>query len=583
MNHNAAMPTNTPHSPTRLSQRQRWLRAGLLLVLLLATGCSPELSTQVARIFPSFIQPTRTPFQPVAPTPTRTLAPTPTPEPVREVLVWLDPALPPDLRAQIQMPLGARTVDAAEIANLQIGALRGGETQSTWVYALVTPFPSLLEEISLEEIQRAWQGKPGNVFTGPLMLSSATRAAFEARWGPPSGNRLAVMDPDSILDEAWASRPSWALIPFEAVEPRWKVLAVDGLSPLRKDLDVDEYPLAVWFGVAGSPEALRLYQKQLGENAQVLPPGNFDPGKMTTLVMTGVTALARATGYKMDTNGTTYPAQDIQDWLRNADLTHISNEVSFNEDCPKANFTDTSTMFCSRPEYIELLDFIGTDIIELSGNHNNDWGRAASSYSLNLYRERGWKIFGGGATLEEARQPALVEHNGNRLAFIGCNPVGPANAWATDDAPGAAPCDDYEWMLAEIRRLRDEGYLPIVTFQYFEIYVYFPSDHQERNFRAAAQAGAVIVSGSQAHFPQDFEFSDGALIHYGLGNLFFDQMDIPVPGTRKEFIDRHIFYNGRHIQTELLTALLEDYARPRPMTQEEREAFLNDIFSSSGW
>ena len=96
---------------------------------------------------------------------------------------------------------------------------------------------------------------------------------------------------------------------------------------------------------------------------------------MTVLVMTGVTALARATGYKMDTNGTTYPARDIRDWLRNADLTHISNEVSFNPDCPKANFMDTSTMFCSRPEYIELLDFIGTDIVELSGNHNNDWGR----------------------------------------------------------------------------------------------------------------------------------------------------------------------------------------------------------------
>ena len=79
------------------------------------------------------------------------------------------------------------------------------------------------------------------------------------------------------------------------------------------------------------------------------------------------------------------------------------------------------------------------------------------------------------------------------------------------------------------------------------------------------------------------EFYQDSFIHYGLGNLFFDQMDIPVPGTRREFVDRHIFYDGRHIQTDLLTALLEDYARPRPMTQEERDQFLTDIFRSKGW
>ena len=227
---------------------------------------------------------------------------------------------------------------------------------------------------------------------------------------------------------------------------------------------------------------------------------------MTVLVMTGVTALARATGYKMDTIGTTYPGRDIHDWLRNADLTHISNEVSFNPDCPKANFMDTSMMFCSRPEYIELLDYIGTDIVELSGNHNNDWGRERRfSYSLDLYKERGWPIFAGGANLEEARQPAKIEHNGNRLAFHRLQP-GRARpgAWATDSEPGAAPCDDYGWMLDTIRRLRDEGYLPMVTFQYFEVYTHGPSGHQERDFRAAVDAGAVIVSGSQAHFPQSY-------------------------------------------------------------------------------
>ena len=79
------------------------------------------------------------------------------------------------------------------------------------------------------------------------------------------------------------------------------------------------------------------------------------------------------------------------------------------------------------------------------------------------------------------------------------------------------------------------------------------------------------------------EFYQNTFIHYGLGNLFFDQMDNPVVGTRREFIDRHVFYNGKYLGTELLTALLEDYAKPRPMTAEERQSFLEDIFSAAGW
>jgi len=33
----------------------------------------------------------------------------------------------------------------------------------------------------------------------------------------------------------------------------------------------------------------------------------------------------------------------------------------------------------------------------------------------------------------------------------------------------------------------------------------------------------------------------------------------------------------------LITAMLEDYARPRLMTPAEREAFLESMFAVSGW
>jgi poly-gamma-glutamate synthesis protein (capsule biosynthesis protein) len=49
------------------------------------------------------------------------------------------------------------------------------------------------------------------------------------------------------------------------------------------------------------------------------------------------------------------------------------------------------------------------------------------------------------------------------------------------------------------------------------------------------------------------------------------------------FIDRHVFYNGKYINTELLTYINEDYAQPRPMTEQERTQFLEKIFKVAGW
>jgi poly-gamma-glutamate capsule biosynthesis protein CapA/YwtB (metallophosphatase superfamily) len=137
--------------------------------------------------------------------------------------------------------------------------------------------------------------------------------------------------------------------------------------------------------------------------------------------------------------------------------------------------------------------------------------------------------------------------------------------------------------------LKAQGYIIIFTIQHEECYSPSPCYTAEGSFRRAADEGATIVSGTQAHFPQIMEFRNDSFIHYGLGNLFFDQMTYILPGgevideTRREFMDRHIFYDGRYLGTELLTAMLEDYSRPRPMTGTERAKFLSDYFYYSGW
>ncbi len=254
--------------------------------------------------------------------------------------------------------------------------------------------------------------------------------------------------------------------------------------------------------------------------------------------------------------------------------------MPFAKTCPEP-YNWKGLVFCSRSKYIKLLEDVGTDVVELSGDHFGDWGPDSVLFTLDLYKKEGWKVYGGGANIDEARKPALFEHNGNKIAFIGCNAKPKGYATASKTAPGAIHCD-MDQMAADVKQLRADGYLPIVTFQHLEYYAYTANPILQKDFRQMADAGATIVSGSQAHQPQAFEFKDGALLHYGLGNLFFDQTN-QGDAPRTAFIDRHVFYEGRLISTELLTIYLVDLARSRPMTLPERQQLLQTIFKASGW
>jgi poly-gamma-glutamate synthesis protein (capsule biosynthesis protein) len=513
------------------------------------------------------------------PTPTASSKPKP---PTGELTLWIDPLLPTSLEENLVLPVGT-TIWEYQNATLRLEPGKGQEI-SRWIYALVAPFPTIPYSVSSQDLIANWHGKRKGAFKGqPILLDESTYHVFKNVWGEPATGAVQVIESQALLEEAWKTRPSWAILPFEALEPRWKVLAVNGQSPLQNNFDPQGYFLSVPIGISGNASAVEAFLSQngMGSQSPILPPSNRDPDRLTVLAMTGVTALVRATAYTMEQKGVLYPGKDVRNWLREADLTHISNEVPFAKNCPYPNPVQKGMIFCSRTRYIKLLEDVGTDIVELTGDHFADWGETAMYLTLDMYRERGWPYYGGGANLKEGRRALLIEQNGNRLAFIGCNAKGGSFAQAAPGHPGAVPCDR-GWMIAEIKRLRYEGYLPIVTFQHYEYYTYRAQKPQKKDFRAMAEAGAVIVSGSQAHQPQALEFKNGALIHYGLGNLFFDQYDVSA-ATRKAFIDRHIFYNGRYIGSELLPIVFIDYARPRPMTPAERKNLLNTVFAASGW
>jgi hypothetical protein len=567
----------------------KWfLILGLILLFFALVACqgsttlTPDLPIANSQ---NTNDPTLTPFQPIPWTvspvesqpalPTSDLANTQTPtllpsDPASPFSLYIDPNLKHSIFPTLQIPVGLPLINDPNTATLKIFV--GVEYPvSQWVYALVAPFPTVTDGISAQDLRAAWKGESHAEFDGiPLMMDESTLGVLSAYWGNPAEGAVQVRATDKLLKAAWNQHPSWAIIPFEALSPQWKVLSVDGISPIHKDFDISDYELAIPISMTGA--APKLPQ---------IPANNRDPQKMTVLAMTGVTALVRATAFTMEQQGNTYPARDIGPILQQADITHISNEVPFAENCPFPNPVQEDMRFCSRTKYIELLEHVGTDIVELTGDHFADWGAEAMYYTLDLYDQQGWPYYGGGANFKAGRKAVIIEHNGNKLAFIGCNAKGGGFATATANNPGAVYCD-WAWMENRIAELRAEDYLPIATFQHFEYYTYVAQPNQIRDAGRMTEAGAVIVSGSQAHQPQAFEFSNGGLVHHGLGNLFFDQLDVS-EATRQGFIDLHIFYNGRYISTELVTIYFVDYARARLMTPQERANLLTTVFSANGW
>ncbi len=543
----------------------------ILLMIIFSSACGPRQASPVPQPEPS-LTPTDLPL----PTASATLAPTATatPEPI---YLRVDADLP----AAFEQSLKLEGTDFQRVSSGKTSAVLDygrGNPISTWIYALAAPFPTVMDEIPARILLNFWQRGGEAPFTR-LILDAETLKALQSRWGAPVGD-VEVLDADRLLLAAWTTENTWAVIPFEQIQPRWKVIALDGQSPLHKDFAQSLYPLAVTISLTASQG---FQSKALTERLQpYMPQSNRDPEKLVTVILTGVTAMVRGTASEMEEKGITRGADVIGPVTREADILHISNEVPFAVDCkdpvPKLS---GKLSFCSKDSYLELLEAVGTDVVELTGDHFQDWGEAALEHTLELYRQNGLPYYGGGLNIEEARQPVKLEIKGTKIAFLGCNAKPTIYGNATAEKGGNFRCD-WEYMTAEVKSLRAEGYLPIVTFQHLEFYQWTAQSQLVADFHKMADAGAVIVSGSQSHQPHGMEITDTAVLHYGLGNLFFDQYGLALY-TNYGFLDRHVFYDGKYLGVEPLPIQFKDYSQPVWPEEATRSWLMEVFFSVSEW
>ncbi len=432
------------------------------------------------------------------------------------------------------------------------------DTRGLALFVPSVPFIHLRTTIPRDSLKALVNGE-----NDPELLLSAETARMLVAHGARLHPAIRVVAEAELYNRLVADRRLYTILPFDALTPRYRLLWMDDV-PIVDQLG--DYPLAF---------------------ASTNP--NFRPERLTRITLSGVTALTRQTRDVLDAKGVAWAVEGIYPYVSRSDFFHTSNEVSFHPSCPSAvpMMLGGPTSFCSLPSHFSLFSDLGVDIVELTGNHNNDYGYEAYTETLNFFDTAGIRAVGGGADVASARRPLLLEHHDNHLALVACNAVGPYYALANDAPdllggvrPGAAACAG-GWLEALLPTLSADNDIVILLIQHQEYEDYIPSPDQRADFRRYADLGADVVIGTAPHKPQIAEFygDKPAFLHYGLGNLFFDQ---PFWGNMRFLMDTLYIYEGRFVTLELFPGIIEDLARPRLMTAQERENFLFFLLMEQG-
>lgn len=322
----------------------------------------------------------------------------------------------------------------------------------------------------------------------------------------------------------------------------------------------------------GDAEDIQKVKTILEEKNQAFPTND----EVLTFAQTGVTALSRGMTRKLAQVGDAkFFTENIGEYLSHFDLTHTSNESSFSTAAHDRNI-------CSKPEMIDVITSSGIDIIELTGNHNQDCGDQAAVETIDLYQNLGIKTVGGGKTADQAAIPLEISDKGANITMLGYNYS--TGGYTTDGTPGANLYTE-EKAQVDITAAKERGDFIIVDVQFFECNSYVNTSEdttcdyanssagdQIGFFRHLIDLGADVVVGTSAHQPQTFElYKDGA-IYYGIGNLFFDQYWWP--GTTRSIILVHYFLNGQFVQTRLVPTVYDQTYQTKLMGTQDAEAFL---------
>ncbi|WNE95170.1 CapA family protein [Streptomyces luomodiensis] len=222
--------------------------------------------------------------------------------------------------------------------------------------------------------------------------------------------------------------------------------------------------------------------------------------------------------------------------IGHVEVPHSTTTVSSSTDVPAPP---------ADPAALGALSRAGFSVVTLAGNHIADAGPDGVLDTIRHARDHRLKTVGAGASLAEARRPAVVRAGDRTVAVLSYNCVGPKESWATSAKPGCAylhvlthyeldhaspggPPKVYTFADPDSLRLmhddiaaarRDADVVVVALHKGVGHTPALLAMYEQPVARAAIDAGADAVVAHHAHIMRGIEIYRGRPIYHGLGNF----------------------------------------------------------------
>ncbi len=217
--------------------------------------------------------------------------------------------------------------------------------------------------------------------------------------------------------------------------------------------------------------------------------------------------------------GAAWQWEALGPWLRQQDLAVGNLETAIGTGGRR--WPGKAFNFIAPPDAVRAAARIGgIDAVSLANNHALDYGRSTFLGGIRALDGAGVGHFGGGADLDQALEPLIVERGGLRIAFVGFNDIPPADFWAGAGRAGNAPANP-EAVRTAIRRASARADVVVAYFHWGIEYERTPNGRQRALASTAFASGADIVLGGHPHVLQPVERRGTRLTAWSLGNFLF--------------------------------------------------------------
>lgn len=251
---------------------------------------------------------------------------------------------------------------------------------------------------------------------------------------------------------------------------------------------------------------------------------------------------------------------DIKNILKNADIVFGNLEAAISSYTINKGFE--SNFFLVEPNNIkEIEDF---NVISVANNHIMEHGEIAFLSTIDILLKNDIIPVGCKNKIQ------ILEKNGFRIAIMAYSCV---DDFILDCNYNKIKSE--KKIIEEIRKIRNNCDLVILSLHWGCEYVPFPSPGQIKMGRKLIDCGADIILGHHAHVIQGYEFYKGKPIIYGLGNFVFD--DVYIKRTRKSFIAKIVIDNDKNINVEIIPICCDTEYFPKIAEKKINREILDNI------